>query len=326
MRGASDSISRAKATSSPSRAANTNSCSTTPSIRPSPCMTVAAASFVPRKCGGDYAGRASTVMVALRRSGQLSGQVGQQHQMLRAGLQVLELDLAFRQLVADEDGEVGVLLRGGLELPGQLAVTKLRTDRQPLRAQEGRNPEARDCVGRVCADHDRQRRCLMPRGDARFVEGEQDTIEPQAEADGGCGSASEQLNKAVVAAATAERLLLSLGALAVELEGRAGVVVEASYKGWLQTVRNADCVEVCPDRREVHRARLAPGVGDLGRTDREGGHRRVLGIEQPKRIGLEPAPLQFGQLRFVSAEIGLELCQIGRPASCVADRVEKNLD
>src|ERR1035437_8625695 len=112
----------------------------------------------------------------------------------------------------------------------------------------------------------------MPRGGARFVEGEQDTIEPQAEADGGCGFAAEQFHEAVVAAATAERLLLPFRALAVELEGRAGVIVEAAHKSWLQAVRNADRVEVCPNRREVRRARLAPGVGDLGRTGGEGGH------------------------------------------------------
>src|SRR5450759_4664299 len=190
-------------------------------------------------------------MVALGRSGKLSGQVRQWHHTLRASLQVLELDMALGQLVADDDGEVSMLFGGGLQLAVQLARGQLGSDGKPLGAQERRHSQTRDGIGRVRTDHDRQRRCLMPRGGARFVEGEQDTIEPQAEADGGCGSASEQLNKAVVAAATAERLLLSLGALAVELEGRAGVVVEAAHKGWLQTVRNADRVEVRTNRGEV---------------------------------------------------------------------------
>ena len=45
----------------------------------------------------------------LRRAGQLAGQVGQGHQALSARLEVLELDVALRQLVADDDREVGVL-------------------------------------------------------------------------------------------------------------------------------------------------------------------------------------------------------------------------
>src|SRR5450759_2611061 len=55
-------------------------------------------------------------MVALLRPGELSGQVRQRHHMLRAGLQVLELHVALSQLVADDDGKVGMLLGGGLQL------------------------------------------------------------------------------------------------------------------------------------------------------------------------------------------------------------------
>src|SRR5665811_1286155 len=145
--------------------------------------------------------------------------------MLRAGVQVLELYVALGQLVADDDGEVSVLLGGGLQLAGQLPLPQLGSDGKPRGSQQRCHSQTRDGIDRVRANDDRQRRCLMPRGGARFVEGEQDTIEPQAEADGGCGFAAEQFHEAVVAAATAERLLLSLGALAVELEGSAGVIV-----------------------------------------------------------------------------------------------------
>ena len=65
----------------------------------------------------------SAVMVALGRSGKLSGQVRKRHDMLSAGLEVFELNVAFGQFVPDYDGEVGMLFSGGFKLAGQLSLT-----------------------------------------------------------------------------------------------------------------------------------------------------------------------------------------------------------
>ena len=65
----------------------------------------------------------SAVMVARGRSGKLSGQVRQRHDVLSAGLEVFELNVTLGQLVADDHREVGMLLGGGFKLAGQLALT-----------------------------------------------------------------------------------------------------------------------------------------------------------------------------------------------------------
>ena len=62
-------------------------------------------------------------MVARGRSGKLSGQVRQRHDVLSAGLEVFELNVTLGQLVADDHREVGMLLGGGFKLAGQLALT-----------------------------------------------------------------------------------------------------------------------------------------------------------------------------------------------------------
>ena len=56
----------------------------------------------------------AAVPVGLMRAGDLTRQVRERDELLRPGREVLELDLAVRQLVAEDDREVGLVARGGL--------------------------------------------------------------------------------------------------------------------------------------------------------------------------------------------------------------------
>ena len=73
-----------------------------------------------------------SVVVTLRGPRQFAGQVRERHHTLRARLQILELNVALGQLVADDDGEVGMFFGGGLQLAGQLALCQLGSDGKPL--------------------------------------------------------------------------------------------------------------------------------------------------------------------------------------------------
>ena len=81
-------------------------------------------------------------------------------------------------------------------------------------------------------------------------------IQPEGETDAGRGAPAEQFDQTVVSAAPAQRLLLTLGAVAVVLDRGTGVVIQAANERRLEPVRNAHGVEMRPDRREVRRACL----------------------------------------------------------------------
>ena len=58
-------------------------------------------------------------------AGDLAGEVVDADELLGPGLEVLELDLALAQLVADDDGEVGPVAGRGLELFAELPRAEL---------------------------------------------------------------------------------------------------------------------------------------------------------------------------------------------------------
>ena len=86
------------------------------------------------------------------------------------------------------------------------------------------------------------------------------------------------------------------------------------------------CVEVGLDGCEVFRARTAQPIRDPRRRGVDGGHRRVLGVEQPQDVALEPVPFELRQLVDMAAEVRRQLLDVRRAAGRVADRVEVNLD
>ena len=73
-------------------------------------------------------------------------------------------------------------------------------------------------------------------------------------------------------------------------------------------------------------AGVAQSVGDPGRGRVEGGHGRVLRIQQAQDVTLEPPALDLRQSLVVGAVVGGQLHDVGRTARGVTDRVEKDLD
>src|SRR5204863_9153435 len=108
-------------------------------------------------------------------------------------------------------------------------------------------------------------------------------------------AAAEELDEAVVAAAAPDRLLLALASDDVELERRPRVVIEPANEAGFEPVSNAESVEVRPAAGEMLRAGVALAVGDPRRGRIDGDHGRILRVEQPKHVSLQPRPFGLGQ-------------------------------
>ncbi len=246
------------------------------------------------------------------------------HDLLRAGWKVAHLDLAGEQFVADDDGEVGVLPGRGLELLAELAMAELRSRRDAGRSKVGRDAQAIRRRRRVGPDHDRHDVRLALHDPGR-LEGQDDAIEPHSEPDTRGGPSAEQLDEAVVAAATAERLLLAVTAWQVELEGGPGVVVETAHQGGFEPVRHAERSQVLLDRGEVVRAGGAQVVRDPRCAPIEIGHRGILGIQQTEHVTFQAVPLESREPVPVRAEVVGQQREVGGAAGRVPDRVEQHL-
>src|SRR5438309_3973125 len=109
----------------------------------------------------------------------LAGEVVEADELLRAGLEVLELDLALAQLVADDDGEVGPVAGSRLELLAELPLTELGPRRQAGAAEERRDPQPVRRRRRVGTDDDRDRRWVGHRGESRRLEREEHPVETE---------------------------------------------------------------------------------------------------------------------------------------------------
>jgi hypothetical protein len=160
------------------------------------------------------------------------------------------------------------------------------------RAQVRRDSEAARRVGGIGANDDRNRSSLGRGRNAGLSQRQHQAVEADPEADPGSRPATQQLDQADVPATAADGLLLAFATGHVELECGPRVVVEAAVEPRLQPERHAERVEVRPDRCEVLRARRAQPVGDLRRRGVQGGHRRVLRIEQSQHVPVEPAAFE----------------------------------
>ena len=74
-------------------------------------------------------------------SSELARKVRERDEALGASLEILDLDLAVAQLVADDDREVGVLLGCGLELLAKLAPAQFRASSDARLAKVSRDAE-----------------------------------------------------------------------------------------------------------------------------------------------------------------------------------------
>src|SRR3954453_22200657 len=158
----------------------------------------------------------------------LTRQVQQRDDLLRAGREVAQPDLARGQLIADDDREVCVVARRGLELLAELSTADLGAGRNARRAQICGDLQSSDRVVGVRADDDGDRSRLRRDGRAGLGEGDDEPVDAEPEADAGSGPPGEELDEAAAAAAAADRLLLSLAPGDVELERGSRVVVETA--------------------------------------------------------------------------------------------------
>jgi len=167
-------------------------------------------------------------MVGVVGSADLAGEVVDADELLGPGLEVLELDLALAQLVADDDREMGPVAGRRLELLAQLPLSELGPRRQAGAPEERRDPQAVRGRRRVGSHDHGDRRRVGDRGMARRLEREERPVETEPEPDRRRGPAAEQLDQPVVAPPSAQRRLPAGGVGRVDLEGRPRVVVEAA--------------------------------------------------------------------------------------------------
>ena len=145
---------------------------------------------------------------------------------------------------------------------------------------------------------------------AGLREREDDAVEPEREADARRRLAAQQLDQAVIAAAAAERRLLALDALAVELERGPRVVVEAAHEPWRQPVGDAQRVEVGAGRPRSGRAGVAQVVGDGRSRGDELGQVGVLGVEQPQGVRGQALALDADESVLVRRRSGRAGCSM----------------
>src|SRR6476619_7210461 len=196
-------------------------------------------------------------------TGDLARKVAHADHLLRTGRQIAELHLAVRELVTDDDREMGLVASGRLELLAELALPELGPCGDPLGTQQRRDPQPIDGRRRIGTDHDRSGGVARRGGFARaalFVEGEQQPIEPDPETDPRGRPPAEQLDEAVVPPSPTQSLLLTLATLDVELERRPRVVVEPADEPRLQAIRDAERVEMRAHRGEMRGARIAQPI------------------------------------------------------------------
>src|SRR4051794_37084404 len=92
------------------------------------------------------------------RSPDLAGEVSQRDELLGASGEVAEADLAGRQLVADDDGEVRMVPVSRLELLAELPPGEVGPGRDPGCSKVGGYSQSGDGIGRVGTHDHRDRR------------------------------------------------------------------------------------------------------------------------------------------------------------------------
>src|SRR3954469_8968095 len=113
---------------------------------------------------------------------------------------------------------------------------------------------------------------------------QQDALDAGAEADPRRRRAADRFDQPVVAATAADCVLRS-DCLVLELECRAGVVVEATDQRRCELVADTVGIEVLAHALEVLLAGSAEGLPDLRRARKQRLNTLALHVEDPKRRG-----------------------------------------
>ena len=156
------------------------------------------------------------------------------------------------------------------------------------------------------------------------LQGEDEAVFADGEADAGGARATEHLGEAVVAAA-AEQGVLRAEAAAVghgELEGGAGVVVEAANEAGFDDVGDAAGFERGFDLVEVRAGVVVEEVGDLREVVDDLLIVGVLAVEHAQRIGFGPALVVGAHLVLYGGEGLAQSCDVARAIAGGAHGVE----
>ena len=144
------------------------------------------------------------------RAGEVTSEIGHIDLALRAGLQILDLDVAGLELVTADDGEMGAGLGGPVELLAQATRGQVRPAGESGAAQLGRKLEPDHSVRGVGSDHhDSWAPGLRDRASALLGESQGHAIESDTEADSESDTESESESGAesgAEAGAEADRL------------------------------------------------------------------------------------------------------------------------
>ena len=105
------------------------------------------------------------------------------------------------------------------------------------------------------------------------------------------------------------------------LEDRAGVVVEPSGEALVDLVGHTEPVEPVDDRGEMRLVRVAHEIPELRRSLRDLAVVRVLAVEDPQHVRVEPRLAVVVELRAVPLEVFLESLADLRLGGGLADRV-----
>src|SRR5436309_194236 len=119
---------------------------------------------------------ASAMAMALLGAAQFADEVGDRHDPLGARLEVAQLDVAVRELVAEDDREVRSLPARALQLAAELARRELRPDAEAGGPKLRGDAQAFGRGGRLGTHHDRQRLRWRDRLDSLLLEGEDDPV------------------------------------------------------------------------------------------------------------------------------------------------------
>ena len=257
----------------------------------------------------------------------LAGEVGDRDELLGAGRQVAQADLARRELVAEDDREVGAVASRGLELLAELAPAELGAGRDPRRAQLRGDPQAR----RRCRPGRRRRR---PTGRRR----RRSRRRPVSARPGSAGRARSRTRSRASAARRAARRAR-----------RSGRRRRSPAAGPRARRRRTRTRSACSSRGRG-RARARAGTARRGRRGaparrrsarRTASHSRSVifgaaalsaaiagSFESSRRRTLRSSRSRSSRRQRVAvgAVVGGQLGDVGRPAGRIADRVEVDLD
>ena len=152
---------------------------------------------------------------------------------------------------------------------------------------------------------------------------QQDALDPGPEPDRWRRRTTELLHEAVVAAATADRVLGAVERVGGELERGPGVVVQPAHEPRLDLEGDAEVGEAGLDPVEVAGAVGREVVEHHGCAGDDVVVLRPLRVQHPERVDGERLAALDREIGDVLGEVGAQRVDVGGPAGGVAHRVQR---